>query len=139
MQGADIRYKEGVSIAYITQEPSCFCSDVKNHLRGSLGEGKDFETAYAKFKELCSLFDLPEDFDKRPLETLSSGERKKVDIARVLCEKHQVLFLDEPLNYMDVYFKVQLENALADEELTLIFVEHNEEFGKRIANKVLEL
>ena len=139
LQGADIRYKEGVSIAYITQEPSCFCSDVKNHLRGSLGEGKDFETAYAKFKELCSLFDLPEDFDKRPLETLSSGERKKVDIARVLCEKHQVLFLDEPLNYMDVYFKVQLENALADEELTLIFVEHNEEFGKRIANKVLEL
>ena len=40
---------------------------------------------------------------------------------------------------MDVYFKVQLENALADEELTLIFVEHNEEFGKRIANKVVEL
>ena len=40
---------------------------------------------------------------------------------------------------MDVQFKMQLETALMDEELTLVFVEHNEEFGKRIANKVIEL
>lgn len=139
LQGADIRYREGVSIAYITQEPGWSCGDVKNHLRESLAEGNDFETAYMKFKELCNLFDLPEDFEERPLETLSSGERKKVDIARVLAGNHQVLFLDEPLNYMDVYFKAQLETALSEKELTLIFVEHNEEFGKRIANKVLEL
>ncbi len=139
LQGADIRYKEGISIVYITQEPCWVCGDVKNLMRESMQEGAVFESIYGKFKELCSLFDLPEDFEERPLETLSSGERKKVDIARALSENHQVLFLDEPLNYMDVYFKAQLEAALSGEELTLIFVEHNEEFGERIANKVLEL
>ena len=66
-------------------------------------------------------------------------QRRKSDIARVLAENHQVLSLDESLNYMDVYFKAQLETALSEEELTLIFVEHNEEFGERIANKVLLL
>jgi len=38
-----------------------------------------------------------------------------------------------------VNFKAQLETALSDEELTLVFVEHNEEFGTRIATQVVEL
>lgn len=139
LQGPDIQYKEGLSIAYVTQEPAGYVGDIRIFLRESLKEGEDFQTVYDKFMELCNLFDLPEDFVERPLETLSSGERKKVDVARVLSGNHQVLFLDEPLNYMDVYFKAQLEQALADEELTLVFVEHNEDFGRKIANKILEL
>ena len=98
-----------------------------------------FAERYEVFHEFCALFDLPEGFEERPLETLSSGELKKVDIARVLSSRHQVLFLDEPLNYMDVYFKTQLEKALANRELTVVFVEHDETFGERVANKVLYL
>lgn len=139
LQGGGIRYKEGISIAYVKQEPEWKNGNVKERLRESLGEGLEFGVVYKKFIELCNMFDLPEDFEERPIETLSSGERKKVDIARVLSGNHQVLFLDEPLNYMDVYFKAQLEVALSDEELTLIFVEHNEEFGERIGNKVVKL
>lgn len=139
LQGADIRYKENISIAYVTQEPIWKSGDVKNCLWETLKEGEDFQEVFAKFLKLCELFDLPEDFVERPLQTLSSGERKKVDVARVLAGNHQVLFLDEPLNYMDVYFKSQLERALTQEELTMIFVEHNEEFGARVANKILQL
>ena len=40
---------------------------------------------------------------------------------------------------MDVQFKSQLEEALLGEELTLVFVEHNETFGERVANQVVEL
>ena len=40
---------------------------------------------------------------------------------------------------MDVNFKAQLEKALSDEDLTLVFVEHNEAFGERIATQVVEL
>ena len=101
--------------------------------------GEEDASVYTRFRELCSLFDLPEDFEQRPLHTLSSGELKKVHIAKVLAGNHRILFLDEPLNYMDVYFKTQLETALADDTLTIVFVEHNEEFGRRIANKVVVL
>jgi len=84
-------------------------------------------------------FDLPPDIFNRPLTTLSSGELKKVDIAKTLSENHQILFLDEPLNYMDVNFKAQLCEALSDEALTIVFVEHNEVFGERLATRVVEL
>ena len=124
-----IRRRGGISIAYITQEPTERNGDVKEGIQAD----------YRRFKELCMLFDVPPDFERRPMETLSSGELKKVDIARTLAEHHQILFLDEPLNYMDVQFKAQLEAALSEEELTLVFVEHNEEFGKRVANRVIEL
>ena len=135
----NIEYKEGLSITYVTQEPACCKGDVQNFLCEGLQTGEDDQIIYTRFKELCNLFDLPEDFEQRPLETLSSGELKKLDIAKTLARSHQLLLLDEPLNYMDVYFKAQLETALLDDELTLVFVEHNEEFGERIANKVLEL
>lgn len=139
LKGSGIRKKGNLSIAYVSQEPACRTGDVKAYLKESLQAGEDYRTIHAKFRELCRLFDLPADFEGRPLETLSSGELKKVDIARTLAGNHQVLFLDEPLNYMDVQFKSQLEAALLDEDLTLLFVEHNEEFGNRIANKVVEL
>lgn len=128
LHGTGIRRKGGMSIAYVTQEPSCRSGELPPSLRNN-----------RKFKDLCMLFDLPPDTFRRPLETLSSGELKKVDIARVLAEKHQMLFLDEPLNYMDVNFKAQLEAALSDEELTLVFVEHNEAFGERVANRIIDL
>ncbi len=128
LHGSGIRRKGGISIAYVTQEPALHSGELPVSLREN-----------RKFKDLCMLFDLPPDSFRRPLETLSSGERKKVDIARTLSEHHQILFLDEPLNYMDVQFKNQLEEALLGEELTLVFVEHNETFGERVANQVVEL
>jgi len=126
-------------IAYVEQEPGCHEGDISEFLQERLQAGGEEAFVYARFRELCSLFDLPEDFEQRPLHTLSCGERKKVHIAKVLAGNHRILFLDEPLNYMDVYFKAQLETALADNTLTIVFVEHNEEFGRRIANKVVAL
>lgn len=87
----------------------------------------------------CVLFDLPEDFLERPLETYSSGELKKVDIARALSEENDVIFLDEPLNYMDVYFREQLEKAILEYKPTIVFVEHDVRFGEIVSNKVIEL
>ena len=139
LHSVGIRKKGGISIAYVTQEPVHRVGNVKEYLREGLHLEEDYRKTYAKFKELCMLFNLPPDFERRPLETLSSGELKKVDVARTLAGNHQILFLDEPLNYMDVQFRAQLEEALFDEELTLVFVEHNEEFGKKIANKVVDI
>ncbi len=139
LESTNIIYADGLSIAYASQEPHWKSGDLKECFRRELRNPDDFFELYAKFKQICFLFDLPEEFDQRPLETLSSGELKKIDIARVLSSNHQVLFLDEPLNFMDVYFKAQLQAAVSDKELTVIFVEHNEEFSKAVANKVLEL
>ena len=81
---------------------------------------------------------LEEHANKKPSK-LSGGQQQRVAIARTLALNPDIILFDEPLNYMDVYFKAQLETALADDTLTIVFVEHNEEFGRRIANKVVVL
>ena len=91
------------------------------------------------FDKMCDAFDLPEDKYTRPLETFSSGELRKIDLARALSHSSDLLILDEPLNYMDYLFKAQLKKAITDQELTLIFVEHDREFGKAIATKTVYL
>lgn len=86
-----------------------------------------------RFFDICHRLDLTYEVLKRPLETLSSGELKKIDIARALSLPCQLLLLDEPLNFMDIYFREQLERAILAYEPTVVFVEHDEHFGKKVA------
>lgn len=130
---------DNLSIAYVLQEPYWKSGNIKELLRKEIVNQKDFEDIYARFLDMCYQFDLPEDFNKRPIETLSSGELKKVDIARSLSINQQVIIWDEPLNYMDAFFRSQLERALSDRDITLIFVEHNEDFARQVANKIVQL
>ena len=135
----NVFYINNLSIAYVSQEPYWKSGNIKELFRKEIVDQNHFEEIYKRFLELCYQFDLPEDFDKRPIETLSSGEVKKVDIARSLSTNQQVIFWDEPLNYMDVYFKGQLERALSDNDITIVFVEHNEDFARKVANKIVQL
>lgn len=129
---AAIRYAEDLKIAVSFQEPKW-----KHGLPALLCEKEGI--SFDKFFEFAKAFDLPEDFHKRPIETLSSGEQKKLDIARALACDHRLLFLDEPLNFMDVLFREQLEAALLKNAVTVVFAEHNKEFGSAVATGIIEL
>lgn len=91
------------------------------------------------FQTTLSYFDMYEEYFERPLETFSQGELKKIDIARALSMENQLIILDEPLNYMDIFFREQLEKAILHYKPTMIFVEHDEHFGEVVATKLLEL
>ncbi len=57
-------------------------------------------------------FDIPMEILDIPCEKYSAGEKKKIDLARILIQKYNVIILDEPLNYMDILFREQLEEAI---------------------------
>ncbi len=129
-----VEYAEGLTIAAASQEP--------RWTEGFIREKYSLPGQQAQLENLisyCEAFDLPDDFLDRPLETYSSGEQKKIDIARVLSEESSVIFLDEPLNYMDVYFREQLERAILKSQPTIAFVEHDGMFGKNVSNRIIEL
>lgn len=84
-------------------------------------------------------FELPKDFLSRPVETYSNGEIKKLEIARALSTPNHILFIDEPLNYMDIYFRRQLKKAIKTYNPTMVFVEHDEWFGESVANRIIEI
>ncbi|WP_350342935.1 ABC-F type ribosomal protection protein [Proteinivorax tanatarense] len=92
-----------------------------------------------KFRNILSYFDLGEEYFDRPIETFSQGELKKIDITRALCTDNHLFIWDEPLNFMDILFRTQLEEAILKFKPTIIFVEHDETFGKSVANKILSL
>ncbi len=75
----------------------------------------------------------------KDIESFSNGQKKKVLIAKSLCEEANIYVWDEPLNYIDVFSRMQIENLLLKCKLTMIFVEHDEVFSKKIATKVIDL
>ena len=129
-----IEYADGLEIAMVAQEPVWKTGYIKEGFEDTVQS-----VVYQRFLELCDHFELPEDFLERPLETYSSGELKKVNIARTLAEEHHIILFDEPLNYMDTYFSEQLEQAILKYQPTIIFVEHDCYFGEKIATKIIQL
>lgn len=67
------------------------------------------------------------------------GQKKKVYIARSLCERAHLYIWDEPMNYIDVISRMQIENLLLTYQPTICFVEHDKMFCNRVATRIIEL
>ena len=136
--GDDIEYDgtlykpNDLKISYVSQDTS--------HLKGKLSE-------YAKlnnidetlFMTILRKLDFEREQFSKKIETYSEGQKKKILIAKSLCEQAHVYIWDEPLNYIDIFSRMQIENAILKYEPTMIFVEHDETFADKIATKKLVL
>ena len=69
----------------------------------------------------------------------SEGQKKKVLIARSLCEEAHLYIWDEPLNYIDVFSRLQIEELVSKYRPTLLFVEHDRVFREKTATKTVEV
>jgi len=72
------------------------------------------------------------------MSSFSGGQKKKVLIAKSLCEKVHLHIWDEPLNFIDIISRIQIEQLLLEYAPTLLFVEHDSEFCKNVATKFFE-
>lgn len=75
----------------------------------------------------------------RDIANYSEGQKKKVLIARSLCEKAHIYIWDEPLNYIDIFSRMQIEDLLVQYKPTLLLVEHDQAFVDRIVTKKVPL
>lgn len=75
----------------------------------------------------------------KPMEDYSEGQKKKVLLAASLLTPAHLYVWDEPLNYIDVFSRMQIEKLLLTYEPTMLFVEHDTRFRKRVATQVIEL
>jgi len=76
---------------------------------------------------------------EKDMNNFSGGQKKKVLIARSLCEQAHLYVWDEPLNFIDVISRMQIEELLLQYQPTMIFVEHDITFQKNIATDVVVL
>ena len=90
-------------------------------------------------RSLAGAFGFHDDDVFKPVRVLSGGERARIALAKLLYDAPNLLVLDEPTNHLDIVTKRALVKALADYEGTLIFVSHDRQFLRALANRVLEL
>lgn len=91
------------------------------------------------FKAILRKLDFARIQFTKDMSAYSAGQKKKVLIARSLCEQAHLHIWDEPLNYIDVLSRMQIEELLLDYEPTILFVEHDRQFADHIATKLVEL
>ena len=74
-----------------------------------------------------------------PMESYSSGQKKKVLLAKSLCEEAHVYIWDEPLNYIDIISRIQIENMILEYAPTMILIEHDRTFIEKVATDIIKL
>ena len=83
--------------------------------------------------------DFPRAVFEHDLQALSAGQRKKVLLAASIAQSAHLYVWDEPLNFIDVLSRIQIEDLLLQYQPTMVFVEHDQTFCQRIATKTLNL
>lgn len=121
-----------LKISYVSQDTS--------HLNGSLTDyAADNDIDESIFKATLRNLDFSRVQFEKDMSDFSGGQKKKVLIAKSLSEKAHLYIWDEPLNFIDVISRMQIEELLLEYSPTILFVEHDSEFCKNIATKIFEL
>jgi len=122
----------GLIISYVPQDTS--------HLSGSLTEfAEEHHIDESLFKAILNKMDFNQMQFEKDIQNFSGGQKKKVLIAGSLCEQAHLYIWDEPLNFIDIYSRIQIERLIKEFSPTMVFVEHDCTFRDTIATKVIEL
>jgi lincosamide and streptogramin A transport system ATP-binding/permease protein len=121
-----------LKISYVSQDTA--------FLRGNL---TDYAVATgideSLFKTILRKLDFSRLQFEKDISDFSGGQKKKVLIAKSLCEQAHLYIWDEPLNYIDVLTRIQIEEVLLEYQPTILFVEHDRTFNENIATKYVNI
>ncbi|MCR4650202.1 MAG: ATP-binding cassette domain-containing protein, partial [Lachnospiraceae bacterium] len=120
----------GLIISYINQDTSHLSGTLKEY---AVREGLD----YSLFLSLLRQLDLERVQFKKKIEEFSEGQKKKVLIAASLLTSAHLYIWDEPLNYIDVFSRMQIEKLVEKYQPTMIMVEHDVRFREKLASKTV--
>lgn len=122
----------GLTVSYVNQDTSmlhgsvfAFCRE--QNLKESL------------FCAILRQLDMERSQFLKGMEEYSEGQKKKVLLAASLLTPAHLYVWDEPLNYVDVFSRMQIEKLILDYEPTMLFVEHDGRFREKIATETIVL
>lgn len=122
----------GLAISYICQDTS--------HLRGSLNDyARGLGIGESTFLTLLRKLGFERVQFEKQMEDFSGGQKKKVLLAGSLCQEAHLYVWDEPLNFIDIYSRRQIEALILEYAPTMLLVEHDRVFRERVGTRVIEL
>lgn len=127
-----IQLGSGLVVSYVPQDTS--------HLKGTLSDfAEENHIDESLFKAILRKMDFERVQFEKDISDFSEGQKKKVLIAKSLCEQAHLYVWDEPLNFIDVYSRMQIEHLINEFSPAMIFVEHDSAFRDAIATKAVQL
>ena len=122
----------GLTISYINQDTSFLSGYLEDYCEK---QGLDKSIFLAILRQL----DLGRDQFAKRMEDFSEGQKKKVLIAASLLTPAHLYIWDEPLNYIDVFSRMQIEKLILDHQPTMLLVEHDVRFREKTATQSVRL
>ncbi|MFJ7910085.1 ABC-F family ATP-binding cassette domain-containing protein [Kitasatospora sp. NPDC096204] len=133
-----IKVGKTVRLAYLSQEvaeldPATRVLQAVEQVRSRVDLGKGREMSAG---QLCEQFGFGKDKQWTPVGDLSGGERRRLQLLRLLMDEPNVLFLDEPTNDLDIETLNQLEDLLDGWPGSMIVISHDRFFIERTTDTV---
>ena len=126
------RMGSGLKISYVSQDTS--------NLQGKLSDlARESGIDESLFLAMLTKLDVPKVQMEKDMSALSAGQKKKVLLAQSICQNVHLHIWDEPMNYIDVISRMQIEQLLLTYRPTILFVEHDKAFCQNIATKTVQL
>ena len=115
-------------ISYVSQDTT--------GLKGTLTHyANHYNLNESLFKAILRKLDFSRIQLEKDIRDFSGGQKKKTLLAKSLCEKAHLLIWDEPLNFIDVLSRIQIEDLLLTYKPTILFVEHDRIFCDKVATR----
>lgn len=109
-----------------------------DRLTAAFQAGGGYETDVETDK-ICNGLGISGQQREQLFDSLSGGEKTRVNLARLLLEKTDILLLDEPTNHLDLRSVEWLENYVHDFKGTVVAISHDRYFIDQIAQRVIEI
>ena len=121
-----------LGIARVRQQPRWTAGLLAHHLADKCVD-------QTRFRQVMAALGVRGDTLDRPIESMSPGQQKQVELAGSFVASSDLLLWDEPLNYLDIDAREAIEDVVLRDAPTLVFVEHDAAFVDRVATQVVEL
>ncbi len=121
-----------MTISYVNQDTSFLKGNLKNY-------AQDNNLDYSLLLTLLRKLDMERVQFEKNMEDFSEGQKKKVLLASSLLTPAHLYIWDEPLNYIDIFSRMQLEKLINEFGPTMLLVEHDDAFRDNIATQTIIL
>ena len=132
METGTLQTASGLVVSYINQDTSFLKGSIRDYC-------KEHNLDESLFCSLLRQLDMERKQFVKNMEDFSEGQKKKVLIASSLLTPAHLYIWDEPLNYIDVFSRMQIEKLLLEYQPTMLLVEHDVYFREKIATGIINM
>ena len=121
-----------LTVSVIPQDTSMLCGGLDDY-------AKERNIDIVLFKAILQKLGFSQVQYEKNMSDYSAGQKKKVYIAASLCDKAHLYIWDEPLNYIDIYSRRQIEKLIIAYQPAMLLVEHDKAFQEAVATQIINV